>query len=388
VPPPEVLVLGSGIVGLACARELRRRGLRVEVLEAREPVGGASGASAGILSPFADRASATPEFRELCRTSRDGWRDWLRELEADSGMEVEIDTSGSLAVALDGESQEPLAELAAVCAAIGEPIEELSTRELSALVPALRAGRHRAIRLPLELRVHPLEACQALLTALGRMGVAVTTVDRPGRVERRGEGVLLHGADGSRAARWLVVATGAWSGALDGLPPLPVTPVRGQIALLDGVERAAWPFGGALRGGHRGEHRYAVRRGATGLLIGSTLEQSGFAEHPTVAGIGGLLDYVREVFPPLAGARLASTWAGLRPGSPDGRPLIGPLAEDAGATSPILIAAGHFRNGILLAPWTARVVADMIAAGGREPGDWPFSPRRFGAPAAGSRPPL
>jgi glycine oxidase len=388
VSSPDVLVLGSGIVGLACARELRRRGLRVEVLESREPVGGASGASAGILSPFADRSSATPEFRELCRTARDGWAEWLRELESESGLAVEVDTSGSLCVALEGESPEPLAELLAICSEVGEPIEVLSPAELSTLVPALRPGLHRAVRLPLELRVHPLEACQALLTALGREGVAVTTVERPGRVERRGDGVLLHGADRVRAARWLVVATGAWSGELDGLPELPIVPVRGQIALLDGVDRALWPFGGALRGAHRGEHRYAVRRGSTGLLVGSTLERSGFAEHPTVAGIGGLLDYVREVFPPLSGARLVSTWAGLRPGSPDGRPLIGPLTEEAEAASPILLAAGHFRNGILLAPWTARAVADMVAAGGRAPENWPFSPRRFTLAAADSRPPL
>lgn len=375
MPSPDALVLGSGIVGLACARELRRRGLRVEVLEARGPAGGASGASAGILSPFADKGSATPEFRALCMAARDGWRDWLRDVERDSAMGVEFDESGTLVLGLEGESDRPIAELEAICAEVGEPVEELSATDARRLVPQLRPGRHRVLRLPRERRVHPLEACQALLVALARAGVAVATDLHLRSIERDGEGVRVQAESGSWKARWLVVATGAWSGELPGLPALPVEPVRGQIALLEDVD---WSFGGALRGGHRGEHRYLVRRGKTGLLVGSTLEHSGFAEHPTVAGIAGLLDYVRDVFPALGGARLVTTWAGLRPGSPDGRPLVGPLGNP-GETSPILIAAGHYRNGILLAPWTALRIADIVGAGGREPADWSFGVHRFAA---------
>jgi glycine oxidase len=385
MPIPDVLVLGAGIVGLACARELRRRGLRVEVIEARGAAGGASGASAGILSPFADRGSATPEFRALCMAARDGWRDWLREVESDSGVAVEYDESGTLVLGLAGDSPQRLAEVEMVCAEAGEPVAVLSGPELRLRVPLLAPGEHRALLLPREARVHPLEACQALLVALGRAGVAVSTEARPRRILSEGEGVRVDCQGGVRRAGWLVVATGAWSGTLDGLPALPVVPVRGQIALLAGV---AWPFGGALRGSHRGEHRYVVRRGASGLLVGSTLERSGFAEHPTVEGIGDLLDYVREVFPGLAAARLESTWAGLRPGSPDGRPLIGPLPVGGdGATrepGPVLLAAGHYRNGILLAPWTARAVADMIAAGGRVPAAWPFDPLRFSTSGDGA----
>ncbi len=371
MPQPDVIVLGAGIVGLACARELRRRGLRVEVIEGRSPAAGASGASAGILSPFADRGSATPGFRELCRQARDGWRDWLQEVEAEGDQAVEFDTTGTLVLGLESESGAPLAELRALCAEIDEPIEELTEPELRQRVPDLAPGHHRALLLPRECRVHPLEACQALLMALARAGVAVTTDSPPRSITPEGKGVRVEFENGSREARWLVLATGAWSGdGTTGVSPLAVEPVRGQIALLDGVD---WPLTGSLRGSHEGEHRYVVRRGATGLLVGSTLEHAGFAEHATVEGIWGLLQFVRDVFPALAGARLVATWAGLRPGTPDGRPLIGPLEEG----SPILAASGHYRNGILLAPWTASVLADMVLTEGRAPEDWAYSPTRF-----------
>src|SRR5688500_13124615 len=118
MPQPDVIVLGAGIVGLACARELRRGGLRVEVIEGRSPAAGASGASAGILSPLADRGSATPDYRALCRQARDGWHEWIREIEAEGDQEVEFDTTGTLVLGLETESAAPLAELQALCAEI------------------------------------------------------------------------------------------------------------------------------------------------------------------------------------------------------------------------------------------------------------------------------
>jgi len=160
-----------------------------------------------------------------------------------------------------------------------------------------------------------------------------------------------------------VLAAGAWSGRIPGLPPLPVRPVRGQIVLLGGIE---WPWSGSLRRGHS----YAVRRGATGLLVGSTLEESGFDKHNTVAGVEELLAFARELLPGTAKARLETTWAGLRPGTPDDLPILGRLPG-----WPALAATGHYRNGILLAPWTAREVARLATGKGEEIAA--FSPARF-----------
>jgi glycine oxidase len=185
-------------------------------------------------------------------------------------------------------------------------------------------------------------------------------------VERSGDGVLVKGKKGTREAARLVLAAGAWSGRIPGLPALPVRPVRGQMALLGGVQ---WPWQGSVRG----LHAYAVRRGLTGLLIGSTVEEAGFDAHPTLAGIEDLLSFARRTFPGLAGARLETVWAGLRPGTPDDLPILGPLP----GWPAVLAATGHFRNGILRAPWTAREVVRMLGEGGTDAAVSPFSPARF-----------
>ncbi len=140
------------------------------------------------------------------------------------------------------------------------------------------------------------------------------------------------------------------------------------MLMLGGVE---WPWTGSVRQGHT----YAVRRGATGLLIGSTVEEAGFDKHNTVAGIGSLLDFARRLFPGLAAAHLETVWSGLRPGTPDDLPILGVLPD-----WPVLVATGHFRNGILLAPWTAREVA-RLALSSREAEIPEFSPRRFSSGA-------
>jgi glycine oxidase len=123
----------------------------------------------------------------------------------------------------------------------------------------------------------------------------------------------------------------------------------------------------------RGVHDYVVRRGDASLLVGATVEEAGFEERPTAAGLAGLLEFTRRLFPDLAAAPVSSIWAGLRPGSPDGLPLVGPLDDEKG----IVAACGHYRNGILLAPWTGDAVAAWLVD--RAPIDPRFAPRRFGA---------
>lgn len=370
---PDVLVLGGGIIGLAVARELALQGLRVEVVE-RLPAGSeASMASAGMLVPLSDLQAPRP-FLDACLASRDLWGSWVAALESETGLSVDYDTSGALVVALErdaGDGKDDAAELDRILAAareLGEPVREIDLTMLRQWVPDISSDVRRALHLPGEHRVDNVQLCAVLAQAVQKLGATIHYDSAVERVERRPAGtVLVSGHHWRKEARLLVLAAGAWSGLIPELPPLPVRPVRGQIVLLGGIE---WPWSGSLRRGHS----YVVRRGATGLLAGSTLEESGFEKHNTVEGVEGLLDFARSLLPGIGKARLETVWAGLRPGTPDDLPILGPLPG-----WPVIAATGHYRNGILLAPWTARQVARLAAGSAEEiPA---FSPRRFLADA-------
>ncbi|HEV8581831.1 MAG TPA: glycine oxidase ThiO [Thermoanaerobaculia bacterium] len=361
---PDVLVLGGGIIGLACARELALRGLRVEVVE-RLPAGAeASLASAGMLSPLGEWAAAGPFF-DACRASRDLWGPWVAALKSETGLGVDYDTSGALLVALDEEDEAELDRTAFLARKLGEPAGEIELPALRQWVPDITPQVRRALHLPGEHRVDNVQVCAALAQAVRKLGVLIHYDSEAEQVERRPEGtVLVSGNHWRKEARLLVLAAGAWSGHIPELPPLPVRPVRGQIVLLGGIE---WPWSGSVRR----STSYVVRRGPTGLLVGSTLEEAGFNKHNTVEGVEDLLAFVRRLLPGIGNARLETVWAGLRPGTADDLPILGPLPG-----WPVIVATGHYRNGILLAPWTAREVARLAFV--EDEAEVPaFSPKRF-----------
>lgn len=360
----DVLVVGGGIIGLACARELARAGKRVEVLERKKAGAEASVAAAGMLAPLAEVPQPGP-FLDACRASRDLWPGWVAALSRETGLSIELDTSGTLLVALDSDEEAHLEDVAEAAEAAGELVEEIGHDHFRQWVPDASPGIRRVLRLPGDHRVDNVQACAVLASAALAAGVTISYDFEVERMERTRGGVRVVADGDTREADLLILAAGAWSGQIPGLPALPVRPVRGQILLLQGID---WPWRGCLRG----RHGYAVRRGATGLLIGATTEEAGFFCHPTVAGIESLLAFTRHVLPGLDTARLETVWAGLRPGTPDDLPLIGFLPG-----WPVLTATGHFRNGILLAPWTAREVArqaDGLAASPEAAG---FAPSRF-----------
>lgn len=362
---PDVLVLGAGLVGLATARALARRGLAVEVLEPRRAGAGASSAGAGLLAPISDWDSVAGAI-DVLRGARDRWRGWLDEIVAESGAEVEYDASGGFLVALEQDELGALAAERAIAAAAGEAIHEVAIDAVRAVVPDLSTSALAALHVPGEHKVDNVAATAALAIACRRAGVVITEELAVERVDAEGSGVRVSGPAGERSAARLVVAAGAWSGTISGLPPLPVRPVRGQMLRLEGVP---WPW----RGSVRGVHDYVVRRGTSSLLVGATVEEAGFEERPTTAGLAGLLEFTTRLFPTLAASPVSSIWAGLRPGSPDGLPLVGPLDDERG----IVAACGHYRNGILLAPWTGDAVAAWLVD--RTPIDPRFAPGRFGA---------
>jgi glycine oxidase len=367
---PDAVVLGGGIIGLACARELAATGMRVMLLE-RWPEGaqgaGASKAAAGMLAPLFELESPAP-LVAAGRASRDLWTEWAPELEAEAGSGVEHDRSGALWFALDEEDEAAMAHAAVACRRLGEPVEELSAEELARRTPGVAAPVRRVLHFAGDHRVDNVRVCDALTAACRRRGVElrhavqVLNVARCGMAAGGGEAGQVAGGSGGSAVRvmtaagpveagLLVLAAGAWSGRVPGLPALPVRPVRGQMALLGEV---GWPWTGISRQ----RQVYMVRRGESGLLVGSTVEEAGFDAHPTAAGIAGLLDLARRAYPALGGARFEAAWAGLRPGTPDDLPIVGWMPG-----WPALAATGHFRSGVLLAPWTAREIARLAAAG-------------------------
>ncbi len=346
---PDALVLGAGIIGLAVARALAADGLRVEVLDSQDGRAAASFAAGGILGPLFE-TGAPPPLIAASREGRDLWQEWAPALAAETGMDVGYDRSGSLQLALDDEDDAALDATLDAARRLGETAAPVELADLPRRTPGLAPQVRRAVHLAGEHRVDNVAVCQALAAALARRGVAVRHAVRTldvRRVAGAAPAVRLETSAGSVQAGLLVVAAGAWSGSVPGLPPLPVRPVRGQMARLGGV---AWPWSGAVR-----RHRvYFVRRGAHDVLVGATVEEAGFTPHPTVAGVAGLLARATQTYPALADARLEAVWAGLRPGTPDDLPIVGWLPG-----WPAIAATGHFRSGILLAPWTARLVARL-----------------------------
>ncbi len=383
---PDVAVVGGGVIGLACARELAGRGLAVAVLEAGELARQASWASAGMLAPLAEApqpGAAAGPFALACRDSRDGWTAYAPDLAAETGQDLDYDQSGSLALP-EGEVRglSRLAALEAAAAALGEPCRRLSEAEARERLPDL-APLGELLLLPGEHRVDNRALCAALAASLAARGQALVPGWPVAAIEPRAGSVLLRREGGETLeAGSAVLAAGAWSGGIAGLPPLPLVPVHGEMLALGGID---WPWQGCVRG----EHLYAVRRAGGRLLVGATAEEAGFTEGPTVAGLGALTDWLRQRFPGLGGKPLLEVWSGLRPATPDRLPLLGLLDEGA-AGGRVAVATAHFRNGILLAPWTASRVAELLlgespAAANDRAALALFSPQRT-RPTAGREP--
>lgn len=359
----DVAVIGGGLVGLACALALAQRDLDVALYERKQAGAEASSAAAGLLEPFADvqppgpLLTASLEALEL-------WPDWLAAVCTASTQEVEFSDWGSLFVAGNDEELDLIERTQAAARAAGQPTQRLTPGEIATLVPQLAAGMLDGLRLSAERRVDNMAATKAAAAACRAAGVRLHESRSVDAVDLGpNDATLYHGTERSRADR-VVLAAGAWSGRIDGLPSFPIVPRRGQIICYRGC---AWSWDGCVR---RGRH-YALRRGVDRLLVGSTVEDVGFDRSTTGEAVASLEHFAQSLFPELMARRPAEAWAGLRPGSPDDLPLLGRWRD-----TPLWLAAGHFRAGILLAPWTARRLAEWMTTD-REAGDNPFSPNRF-----------
>jgi glycine oxidase len=341
----DVVVVGAGVIGLACAWRCAQRGLRVLVLErAAEPGAGASGVAAGMLAPVTEAEFGEEALLQLNLAGAELWPAFAADLAERSGIDSGYRASGALVVAVDRDDAEELRRLHSFQRSLGLDATWLSGRECRRLEPRISPRVPGGILAEHDHQVDPRAVVRALCAAFesagGELRCGVEVRD-PSELE----------------ADHVVVAAGCWSGA-------PVRPVKGQILRLRGepvAERLV-----------RTPRCYVVSRANGEVVVGATVEERGFDTSVTADGVFRLLEAAHEVLPDVAELEFVEAAARLRPGTPDNAPLIG---ERDG----LIWATGHHRNGVLLAPITAEAVAAIITGEAPPAAVEPFAADRFAA---------
>jgi len=361
-------VVGAGIVGSAIAYECARRGAAVVLIDRDEPGSHASGAAAGMLAPCSEAHAAGP-FLDLARESLSMWPDFARAIREDGGEDPELHLDGLLRVALSDEDAEEVRQRLEWQRATGiSDARWLDAGQAADLEPALRPDTSGAAWYPDEGHVHSRRAVAALVRAAQARGATLKAgVEVTGPTPH---GVALSGASGI-AARIVILATGAWLGPVAARfgDHLPVEPVHGQLLALTGLPRTP------SRVLYAGPHGYVVAKRDGTVLAGATEEHRGFDTAPSHAVAQKLRRQAERLLASAEHAAASTDWTGLRPAAPDRLPLLGPLpGRDDGR---VLVAGAHYRNGVLLAPATARGIADLALNGTAPPAWQDFDPRRF-----------
>ena len=365
----DVIVVGGGIVGGSVAYELAKQKLRVAVVERQQPGLEASWAAAGMLSGAPESPDSIP-LVPLAKASLEMYPEYIAEVEEESGQKTGFRRDGALMALFLPHVERELSTILAVHHGLGFATEAIRVDDARRMEPALNPAMHAAAWLPYEGSVDSRALTEAVLLAAKKRGVEI--VVRPGGAtalvteKNRCTGVAAN--EEKFLARNVIIAAGCFSGAIPSIERYaPARPVRGQMVAL------AIPQGGMKLGRVvRSEKGYLVPQGNGRILAGTTTEHVGFEKRVTPAGMQQILAAAVEIAPELAQASVVETWSGLRPDTPDHLPSLGPTDMDG-----LLMATGHYRNGILLAPITARLLREWVMEKSPSVAVDAFSPLRF-----------
>jgi glycine oxidase len=383
-PGVDVLIIGGGVIGLSTAWRAAQRGLRVVVADPH-PGQGATHAAAGMLTPVSEAAYAEREIFALGQASLRRYPDFTAELSALTSMPTGFQQTGTLQVAYDRDDLAVLEELRQLQTTFGVKMQQLTARECREAEPMLDPSVRGGLLVTDDGSVDPRLLAAALLAAVQAAGARLVrqAVTELVTSAGRASGALL--ADGTVVAADQVVLAAGWQSAgLAGLPAHatpPVRPVKGQILRLRSTASttaAGLPPGllrRTVRGVVRGSSVYLVPRASGELVVGATQEELGADTTVTAGGLWQLLRDARSIVPGITELALADVVAGLRPGTPDNAPVLGPTELPG-----LIVATGHFRAGVLLAPVTADTLASFLATGKPDPVWKAFAPGRFGEP--------
>ncbi len=363
----DIVVIGGGIIGLTIARALALRGVNDVCLIERGALGTeASFAAAGMLAPQAEADAADDFFTLACR-SRDLYPSFAAALLEETGIDIELDTTGTLYLALNKEDYDEIEKRYEWQTRAGLAVELLSASQARDLEPCISNSTHGALRFPNDIQVENRRLLNALANSVNNFGSTILTETNVNSLiveENRVTGVET--SRGVVNCGKVVISAGTWSSFIQHAPQtLAIEPVKGQMVCLEAKPQLTRHVIYSRRG-------YIVPRQDGRLLAGSTRENAGFTKHVTAGGISSILEHAYEISPSVAKLPVVDTWAGLRPCSSDGLPVLGPCGEIDG----LFYATGHYRNGILLAPLTGELISEAIVAGAASPLLVPFRPDR------------
>lgn len=369
VASPDVVIIGAGIIGCASAYELAAAGATVHVIDTRRVGQGASQASAGVLAPYIEGHESS-DLRSLGRRSLDLYDAFITRVSADSGSTLQYDRSGTIEVAFE---EDEVAEHRATADALGR--DGIEARVLDAdtireLEPLASTGARGGLLIGIHGFVGVPDLMEALSTAAVRKGARFTLDTRVIAIREAGGRIALDTERGTLTPDVVVHAAGSWAGQISiaGADPIHVKPIRGQLLHL------AWPTAQLLRHVVWGAECYIVPWRNGRVLVGATVEDAGFDERPTAAGVRDLLEAACTLVPHLWQASFAEVRVGLRPQSPDALPIVG----RSGVVPGLIYATGHYRNGVLLAPLTAALVKNLVLGNSDDPALTSLAPSRLG----------